>query len=219
MNPRSILKRLKNANKPEGIFSLSYFSRKPNATVAFHRALFFLSCDRPWWLFIKLFAYSRWLSYGVWRQSYRFSKTIPAVQLEQNGLSRAKLFKELIYYGVFYSLMPYEYVRHQLYKPSHKKRALNIIYDHEQPHFHRHNNRFFTGFEATVTLINDKHQFALALMPLGLPTVNGICYTPYFRRKQSFVNQTQALKARMRFCLIMMKKVTAIAFNLCMAPC
>lgn len=197
---RPIFKRLINAKRPEFIFSLAYFSKQPTPSIAMHKALWLRSCHSTKGILIQILSSCRWYGFWVWRTSYQFSKVVAQEQLDKYGLTRQKLFRELIRYGWFYSLTPSQYMRHQLYKESQKKLVFHFIYDHQLLHFHHHIHQDTPGYLSAVELIADKHRFSMKLRQLGIPTVMSELFltsslkkdpSPLFQKKDVFCKPNQ----------------------------
>jgi hypothetical protein len=178
-----IIKRVKQNHKPDFIFSLSYFFSPKKPGIALHRALFFLSCNSFLRILRNVMATFLWLSYGVWWRSYRFSRAATPAQLARYHLTRFTLLRDLLRFGLFYSLEPHQYVRLQLYKKENRPYFFQVIHDHQQAHFHRYINRHFKSHQAAVLLIGDKHRFAQQLIQSNIPTVQGIYYDAGTLRK------------------------------------
>lgn len=205
-----IAKRLMNVRRPQFIFSVLWRLKTSESPIMLHRALLFASCKTPWLLLLQMVGLCRWIGFGAWWSSYQFSKATTTTQLEQYGLTRAQLFRELIRFGLLYSIAPHQYVRHQLYKPELKKCMFHFIYDHQLPHFHHYLHRHHSGYRTALTLINDKHQFAQALQQAGIPTVVSQRYNtdelkkntaPLFQKKSVFCKPNQGSQSQDAFLL------------------
>jgi hypothetical protein len=208
---RRLVKKLIQARRPEFIFSFAYLSKRPPPMIRLHRALWLRSMNTPKNLLIQIVACCRWYGLGVWRTSYRFSKRITPQQLNEYGLTRQTLFKELLCYGLLYSLTPYQYVWHQLYKNSQKNRALHFLYDHQLPHIHHHIHRALRDYEHAVALIGNKHQFTKSLQQLGVPSVRSTLYdtcelkkdrSPLFQRRRVFCKPNEGSQSQDAFLLL-----------------
>ena len=157
--------------RPEFIFSLSYFRLRPDPYIVLHRQLFFLSCNSPGRLLNQVLLWCCWISYGVWKRSFLVSKAATPEQLACYGLSRGRLLKELLQFGLVYSLAPYQYLRSQLYKKDSQAQVFHYVYDHQAAYFHHYTNRHFLDYKSSVQLIGDKYKLHQALNQHNIPTV------------------------------------------------
>ena len=171
-----LLKRRAYIHQPSFIFSLSYFLRWHEPTIALHRTLFFLSCNTPWRFFIELVSYLRWISYCIWRKSYKGCKATTNEQLQRLNLTRFALFREFVKFGILYSLKPAQYIEHQLYKKENQRVLFHFVYDHQSKHFHNYVNVHFLGSQTDRALIANKHAFSCALKKINIPTVSSMYY-------------------------------------------
>ncbi len=205
-----IARRLMNARRPQFIYRASWLFKRPEPPGALHRALFFTSCNTPWLWLIQIVGFCRWIGFGAWRSSYRFSRVSTVKQLEQYGLTRLQLFGELLRFGLLYSIAPHQYARHQLYRPDIKKCLFHFIYDHQLPYFHHYLHRHVSGYRASVALIADKHRFAQTLQKKGIPTVQSQIFdtcelkndmTLLFQQKTIFCKPNQGSQSKDAFLL------------------
>jgi hypothetical protein len=169
-----VMHKILQAKKPSFILSKEFFCLKSTPLIAFHKRLFFLSCQHPVSLLINLQAYIRWLTYYAWVASYQGCQRQTSKQLKENGLSRPVLFFKLLKMSLVHVVPPYYYFKYQLNR--NENAVFNYFYQQQLPYFHHHCNQYFKSYKQAVTLIGDKHSFSLALQRLGLPTCVGLCY-------------------------------------------
>ena len=145
---------------------------RADPVLTIHRRLLWISCQPLIWrLPMQLFATFRWLSYGVWWNSFKCIKKITDEKLTEYNITRWHVWCDLIRLGCLHALSPYQYFQHKLYQKTQQALMFHFIYDHQQVHFHRYINNQCINHQVSMRLISDKYQFEQALRKISIPTV------------------------------------------------
>lgn len=184
---KRLVKALKSNKQPRFIFHPRYIIPTLTGPLALHRTLFFLSCKKPKYLALNIYAYMRWLSITAWKLSY----TATLKHHDKTEQSKCSLFFSLIKFALLHNIAPRYYFKYEFDKPQNKKQAFNYIYNAELPYFHDYSNQNFPHYKQAAKLIGNKHAFAEALYKLGFPTVQGKIY-----KTQDLRNQPSILYAK-----------------------
>ena len=121
------------------------------------------------------------MGFYAWFRAYKASQKQTNTQLASYGISRQRLFIQLVKLGLIHLIPPYYYFKYQLYKP--ENHPLAFFYDQQLPYFHNLSNKSFKQYKDYAALIADKQKFSSELEKIGIPTPQGNCYQTQILKK------------------------------------
>jgi len=162
---------------PHGLVSWRYLLPRLPPNLAWHRQIWL--CNRPPRLPLPLFLvletllWLRWVLFSGWRATRR---TV-CRRREGEGCGGPR-FLPTLRLSLGYCFPPAELDAFDLLEAPDRNRALEYVYTHELPGFHRWRDRKLTGADAAHNLLQDKFALAKRLVATGLPVVATLTLVP-----------------------------------------
>lgn len=128
------------------------------------------------WLLLELWLWLRWVGYGAWRASWRTVHRLGPSVAAREGLSLTRQGLHTLRLALGWCIPPLDVYRFKLYRQP--ELALDYVYDHELPSYHRWRNMARSLTQASLSLLQDKQQQAMVLATDGVPTVRALACLP-----------------------------------------